>query len=161
MIEKQQYLTPKPGTLIRYNGSFNLDKWYSEAKKWYKELNYIFNEKYYKESIKPEGNEIEIQFFGERKIDEYARFHINVVVWMTNIKKIDKGMYMGNFKANLISYFELDYKNKLQTNPLKKFLFFVYNNFVIRNKIKDSYEDRLYDETLLLENLMKKNLGLI
>ncbi len=161
MISKEDYVTPKSGIILRYNGTFNLDKLYKDSKKWFYNFNYDFSEKLYKEKQKAGGDEIEIDFESERKLDDYTKFNIKTHIFILDVKKLSKDTYIGNFKANIVAYIELDYLNKLQFNPLKKFLFFIYNNIIIKNKIEGVYEDKLYDEVLKFENVVKENLGLI
>ena len=161
MISKEDYVTSKAGILLRYNGSFNLDKLYKKAKNWFNDFSYFFSEKQYKEKTKPEGNEIEIDFVGERKINDYIKFIIEVKLFITEVRKLSKDTYVGNFKANIVSKLDLDYDNKFQYNPFKKFLFFVYTNLIIKNKIEGVYEDKLYSEVLNFEDVLKEHLGLI
>src|SRR3989344_3844735 len=161
MIPKEDYITSKAGIILRYNGSFNLDKLYKKPKNWFKDFNYFFSEKQYKEKTKAEGNEIEIDFIGERKINDYIKFIIEVKIFITEVRKLSKDTYIGNFKGNIIAKIDLDYDNKFQYNPFKKFLFFIYTNLIIKNKIDDVYEGKLYNEALKFEDLVRENLGLI
>lgn len=161
MISKEDYVPSKAGILLRYNGSFNLDKLYKQAKNWFNKFNYFFSEKLHKEKTKSEGNEIEIDFIGERKINDYIKFIIEVKFFITEVRKLSKDTHIGNFKANIAARIDLDYDNKFQFNPFKKFLFFVYTNLIIKNKIEGVYEDKLYSEVLNFEDLVKEHLGLI
>ncbi len=161
MIGKTDYVTPKSGTIITYNGTFDLDKLYKDSKLWFKKFSYEFDERLYKEKDLPEGNEVEIRFEAARRVDEYVKFHINAHFHLLYVKKLSKDVHMGNFKVNIAAFVELDYKNKLQYNPIKKFLFFIYNNFIIKYKILNEYENKLYEEFLKFEDLIKENLGLL
>ena len=161
MIGKEDYVTPKPGILTTYNGSFDLDNLYKEIKKWFKNNNYKLYEKEYKEKRRAHGDELIIDILSERKIDDYIKFHINVKFLMIHLKKLSKESYIGNVHCNLKGYIEFDYNKKWQINKLKEFLMFIYNNFIIKGKIQNVYEDKLYDEVLKVEDLIKRNLGMI
>lgn len=161
MIGREDYVTPKPGIVIKYNGTFNLDKLYKEAKNWFDDFNYRFTEKEYKEKQKAHGNEISMEFLSERNLDGYTKFRININFLMLSVKKLSKDTYTGNVRINIISYLEFDYKARWQYNPFKKFLFFVYNNLVIKNKIQSVYGPKLYNEVLKFEDLIKNNLGML
>jgi len=161
MIGKEEYVTPKPGIIITYNGSFNLDKLYKDTKKWFKSHEYLFTEKEYKEKTQAHGNEIKIDFIAERKIDDYMKFNILANFLILNVKKLSEDTYIGNLHLNIIGYIDLDYNNKWQNNPIKKFLFFIYNNLIIKNKLENLYDVKLYNEVLDFESLIKKNLEML
>ena len=161
MIGKEDYVTPKPGTIITYNGTFNLDKLYKEAKRWFRDNNYLFSEKEYKEKVWAHGNELKLDFIAERKIDDYTKFWIKANFLMLNVKKLSKDVYVGSFHLNIIGHIEFDYNNKWQYNPIKKFFFFIYNNLIIKHKIESVFELKLYNEVLQFEDLIKRNLGML
>ena len=161
MIGKEDYVTPKPGIIITYSGSFDLDRLYKEIKKWFKNYKYFSNEKEHKEKKQAHGDELIFDFIAERKIDDYMKFRINLRFLMINVKKLNKDSYIGDVHGNLIGFIELDYNNKFQYNPIKKFFFFIYNNLIIKNKLENHYEVKLYNEVIALEDLIKKHLGLI
>ena len=147
------------GMGVKYNGTFNLDKLYKDAKNWFRNYKYDFTEKEYKEKKQAHGDEIIIEFIGEKDVDDYARFSISVSIFITGVKKLSKDVYIGDFRANLKVSLNLDYNNEWQYNKLKEFLFFIYNNFIIKNKI-ENYEGKLYGEFIEYESLIKKILGL-
>jgi len=161
MVDKNDYVTSKSGIVIKYNGSFNIDKLYKDIKAWFDNNNYDFDEKEYKEKRQAHGDEILIEFICERKIDDYIKFNLRIKFLMLNVKKLSKDHYVGNFRANISAFIEFDYNNEWQFSPLKKFLFFVYNNFIIKNKIENVYEDKLYGEVLNFEKLIKEHLGML
>ncbi len=161
MIGKDDYLTSKKGIIFRYNGTFDLDKMYKDTKSWFDDFNYDFDEKEYKEKRQAHGDEIKIDLLAERKVDDYAKFHINVNFLILNVKKLDKKNYIGDVKVNVVSYVELDYNNNWQYGKLKKYLFFIYNNILIKNKIENVYEEKLFTELASFENVIKQHLGLI
>ena len=80
-------------------------------------------------------------------------------MFLLRIKKIN-GKYNGNIKINVSAYVLLDRKNKFQSNQFKAFLFFLYNNIIIKDKIENVHEDRLYSEVLDFINNLKKYINI-
>ena len=156
MIKGQKdYVTPKQGLVLKYNGRFDFKNLYNSSKEWFKKNNYIFTEREYKQKEVATGTEFRIIFESERKIDDYASFNINVLLIIPSaVKMSDK--YSGNIHVNVTAYILLDRKNRWQSSSLKSFLFFFYNNLIIFNKIKNVYEDKLYAEVLELNDIIKK-----
>jgi hypothetical protein len=145
--EQKDYVTPKQGLIFTYRGIFDLKKLYSSSKDWFRANHYLLTEKEYKEKAADLGSEFNIILEGERDIDPYSKFVIAPQILILNAKKI-KDKYHGKLKMNIAAYVLLDRKNKWQTNPVKAFLFFFYNNFIIKSKIQNIYEDKLYNELL-------------
>lgn len=155
MIKKEDYVTPKPGLLITHKGKFDLDNLYKEGRSWFKARKYDFNEKDQIEIVKPEGNELRVRWLAERKIDDYVKFHIQTRFFMLELKKTGE-LYNAKLKINIAAYVELDYRGNWGRNLIGHFLFYVYNNFIIKKKIENVYEVKLYNETSEYINLLKK-----
>ncbi|MEK6835510.1 MAG: hypothetical protein AABX55_00605, partial [Nanoarchaeota archaeon] len=64
--------------------------------------------------------------------------------------KVDLSMYVR-------AYIDLDFNNKWQSSRLKAFLFFVYINFIIRNKIKSVFENKLFNEVNQYSDFVKEH----
>ncbi|MBL7147780.1 MAG: hypothetical protein ISS82_03065 [Nanoarchaeota archaeon] len=159
MIGQKEGITPAKGLLIRYKGEFNLDEMYKKCKDWFKSKKYIFTEKEHTQKDKPQGTELNIKFVAEREIDDYVRFDIETYFFILEISK--KGnVANANVKINIEGWVVLDYKNKWQGNPFSKFLFFIYNNYILKKKIIEVYENKLYLEILNYSKLIKSYLGL-
>ncbi|MFH1210218.1 MAG: hypothetical protein V1663_05535 [archaeon] len=142
VISKDDYLTPKAGLLITYKGTFNLDTLYKKSKTFFDSRRYLFSEKEHTEKVKSHANELKVGWEAERKVDDYVRFTIKSTfeVW-DFVKKEDT--YTGDLKINIIAIVDLDYRNTFFKFP---FLLFVYNNFIIKRKIQDIYETKLFIE---------------
>jgi hypothetical protein len=160
MIKGQKdYVTQKQGLILTYQGFFDLKKLYNSSKDWFIKNNYFLTEKEYKEKPTQYGSEFNIMLDAERKIDDYTSFNINVHFLILNVKKSEE-KFKGKMHANISAYVLLDRKNKWQTNSIKSFLFFFYNNLLIKHKIVNVYEDRLYSELLDFINNLKKYVNL-
>ena len=160
MIKGQKdYVTPKQGLILKYEGIFDLKKLYNSIKDWFQDNNYDISEKEYKEKPGDAGKEFRIIFEAERDIDVYTRFVITSDIFMLNVKKINN-KYSGKLKINVSGYVLLDRENKWQSNSIKTFLFFVYNNILIKNKIENVYEDKLYSEIMNYINNLKNYINI-
>lgn len=159
MIEKKDYVTPKPGILITHKGKFNLDEIYKEGREWFASRKYDFNEKDQVEIVKPEGNELRVRWFAERKVDDYVKFHIQTKFFMLELQKLKEG-YNSKLKINVTAFLELDYRGNWGRNLIGNFLFYIYNNFIIKKKIQKVYETKIYKEFLEYTNLLKKILNI-
>ncbi len=160
MISRTYKVLPGVGIQIRHKGLFNLNKLYSDMKKWFKDNGYYFSEKEQGIKDREKGREIKQKWEASREIDDYARFIIKVNFFFEDLNKVDH-MDKGYVKITFFADVLLDYKEKWQTNGLYKFLFFVYNNYIIYHKIKEVYDVKLKQEVDGLHNLTKERLGLI
>ena len=160
MIKKEDYVTPKPGILITHRGKFDLDNLYKEGRLWFKARKYDFNEKDHVEFAKPGGNELRLRWFAERKVDDYVKFHIRTRFFMLELNKV-KELYSAKLKINVVAYLELDYRGNWSRNLIGHFLFYVYNNFIIKKKIEKVYEVKIYKEMLEYTDLLKKILKIL
>ena len=156
---QKDYVTPKQGMVLKYKGNFDFKKFYTSTKEWLKKNKYILTEKEYKEKWGATGTEFRIQLEGERKIDDQKSFNIWMLIFITNAKKNNE-KYSGSFHLNITAYIDLDRKNKWQSNSIKKFLLFVYNNYIIKNELNNVYEDKIYAELMDLINSMKKHVDI-
>jgi len=160
MIKGQRSgLTPAKGILIRYKGDFDLDEMYSKCKDWFKSKKYIFTEKEHTQKDKPQGQELNVKFYGYREIDDYMRFDIDTYFFILGINKKGKISH-ADVKINIQAAVILDYKNVWQKTAFHKFLFYLYNNYIIKKKIQTVYEEKLFLEMLDYSKMIKKYLGL-
>ena len=159
MIGQKESLTPAKGLLIKFAGEFNLDKLYKSCKDWFESRKYDFTEKEHTEKTKPEGNEFNIKFIGEREVDDYVRFDIETYFFILETKRKGEKAH-AKVKINIQAEVVLDYNGRWQRSSFSKFLFFLYNNYIIKKKILDVYEVKLYGELMEYSKIIKSNLGL-
>lgn len=160
MIREKELITLAKGNLIRYRGDFDLDRLYKECKKWFKSKNYIFTEKEHTDKTRPQGDELNIKFMARREIDDYAEFNIETYFFILEVNKKDNKISNAHVKINIEAFVKLDYKGLWQKSPFKKFLFFIYNNYIIKKKILNEYEGKLENELTEYSNLIKSYLNL-
>ena len=150
---------------IRKKGAFNIQEIYTALKDTIKtKLKYKFIEQKQESEVKKTGKKIKMIFTGERPVDDFVRFNVQVELLFENINKtkIDgKMLDDGDVKAIFNAKLEFDYKNRWNADPLSKFLLFVYTKFVLRYKIKDVYERKLMEENNAIMDAFKEQVGLL
>ena len=162
VIKLKDNVLPATGLKIDIrNGVFDLNEFLSKAKTWFFRKQYDYAEKKHSDKDLPQGHEVNIICVNDRKVSDYIKFHIDMDLFITDMKKtkVDGRTFeKGNFEARFFAWLELDYKKKWQSRPFANFLLHVYNNYIIKKQIQD-YEDKLYDEVMELFSKLKKVLG--
>ena len=156
-IGKEDYVTSRAGLVIYHDGYIDLDGFYDAVKDWYDRRKYEFTERQHQVKNKQHGAEIVYVFQGIREVNNFFKFHIYCNVLITRARPVKEG-YHARFQANIPTYLELDWQNHWQKTPLRKFLFYIYVNYVIKNKIQREYEGKLYREMLSLIHTIKTTL---
>jgi len=157
-LGKVYKIHPSKGMIIKYKGVIDIDSLYKSVKSWFKDYKYDYFEKENTEKNKPQGNTLLIKMRGEREIDDYAQFKVEVDFnEILRVKKVDKG-YTGEARIIIRSNIIFDYKDNWKSVP---FLLYLYNNIILKRKILDYYWQNAYDEMMELSALIKSKLGLI
>ena len=157
-VGKEMKIHPSKGIVIRYKGIIDIDSLYKDVKSWFKKNDYDYFEKENTEKNKPQGNTLIIKMRADRKVDDYVRFDIGVDFdEILRVKKVNKG-YSGDARIIIRAEMIFDYYNNWKTIP---FLFYIYNNLIIKKKIYTFYFPKIYNEMMDLNSLIKKDLGLI
>ena len=153
---------------IKQRATFDMGELYKVMFRWFSRNNYDFQEKEYLEKAMGDGSskQLEIAWFGRRKISDYFRFDIKVRFLIIGLesaeievgdikRKTNKGDLEMRFEANLMH----DYEGKYEGNPLTKFFKDLYNKFIIKSRI-DEYETQLHEEVYELVDEIKSFLNL-
>ncbi len=155
--------------IINFSGLYDWGKLHKTILGWIKDHKYDTDDRKYEYAVKQFGEEIEWSIFGSRKLNEYAKYGINVelkikdqtqveVVEEGNKKKMDKG----RIEIKVFCDFQLDYakmfKKTKSMQKLGKFL----NTRIFGGGLKDAglWEDALYYESYRLLLDIKKNLNM-
>lgn len=155
---KEIKIHPSNGIVIRYKGMIDIDSLYKGVKSWFDENRYTYFEKENTEKFSPDGNALKIIMNAEKEIDDYVQFKIEVYfVEIKHVKKLEKG-YMAEARIVIRCNIILDYKNNWKRIP---FMFYIYNNVILRKKIWGYYQPKAYAEMMDLNSLIKSSLGLI
>ncbi|MEW6062804.1 MAG: hypothetical protein AB1571_00325 [Nanoarchaeota archaeon] len=160
MISEKYKVFPSAGIQIRHTGIIDINNLYKKMQSWFKDNNYIFVEKEHTVKDKASGKEIVLKWEATRDVDDYARFVITVNFFFENLAKEGNAM-KGFAKITFWADVLLDYRKAWQRSRLLKFLFFLYNNYVIKRRIIEVYDTKLNAETTELYNLTKDILGVI
>ena len=148
---------------IKLNGIFNINKAYKDARGKINSMSYDFTEKEQTVKDLAKGKEILIKFLGERKFDEMTKFHISVDIFFENINNVkieNKILDKGDAKAVMACWLELDYRNRWNANSIYKFLFHIYQNYIIKDRIVNFYAAKLEGEFDELHDIIKESLDL-
>lgn len=144
----------KVGFRIKKIGLIDFDRLYSEAREFFTDYHYIFNETQHKSKDTDKGRKIDIKWTGYREVDRYAKFQIKVQIVMFGIKEV-KGLYSTEMYVYLDGAAILDYKNQWETSGFRSFLFKIYNKYIIRRDIINYYFLTLSSEVNELRSKIK------
>ncbi|MBU2496796.1 MAG: hypothetical protein KJ767_01945 [Nanoarchaeota archaeon] len=147
-------------------GLFQFKELYGFAYRWLTSEEFEVDEKEYTEKIKPYGKEIFIEWRARRRISDYFRFYIQVVITVlgmteVEVKKDDQKIKLNRaeIRIDVNSFLEKDYENRWETSPVAKFMRGVYDRYLIRGRILQ-YEVKLREETINLVEQLKAFLAL-
>src|SRR3989344_1592029 len=152
----KEKIHPRNGVIINFDGNFNLDSLYNAIKKSFDDYRYDYYEKENTEKNFPEGNFIVLKLEGRREVDDYVKFFIETEITVFRLNKIEKG-YKGELKVNLRGFYLLDYNENWKSLP---FLFYIYRKIILKKKIDEFYEPKIYEELMNLTSEVKSNLGI-
>lgn len=158
---------PQPLFPLKHRGVFNLSRLLNGIKGWYGENEYEFHEPKHKYKVpSAAGAEYEIEFFGVKNFDKYARFKIKVEVKAYDVKDIEivkegekMKMNEGSARVEVSGVLILDWQGKFEKNRFFKALRDFYHKFIIKKTIEDFYEDKFIMELIGMVNTVKKELG--
>lgn len=122
--------------IISKKGEFNFDSVYNNAKAWFDNKQYGFTEKENSLADNTSKEEYKIIWETQRQVNDYMEFNINTLITTKNINKRAK-MHKGIIKITSDCFIKLDYHDKWKDSKLQSIMFFIYNNFVIKKKLKE------------------------
>ncbi|MBS3141696.1 hypothetical protein J4405_06165 [Candidatus Woesearchaeota archaeon] len=138
-------------TVLKQRGKLEFQKVYTAIREWFNANNYDTTEKDYTQTIRPHGDEYKLRIIGDKDVNSYVNFNIEINVFAPEIKK-DTGNMRMSIEPSLI----LDYRGYFDKNKFTRFLKYVYNNYIIYRKIKTYYEAKVYIEYLDLCTKIKE-----
>ena len=147
--------------VIKKKAVFKIDKIYSKTKDEIKNRRYEYTEKERTLKQTKKGDFFKAILLGQRKFDDLVKFHIQVELIAENIKqgKRDEQLTeMGDFKAVLSAWLELDFLNKWNKNAAGKFLFKVYMDYIIKSKIDHYYAAKLLEDVNEIHDILKEQI---
>ena len=152
-----------PKTVIMQEAVFDFSRLYKDMKSWFDQKLYTFHELRNEQKESARGTELEIEWVGEREIDNYFKFKITILFLGNDIDRLqaEEGniVHQGNLKIFIEGTLIMDYNDKFQDGKFTEFLGKIYND-VIMIKKRNNYEIRLSGEIAELKNLIKEHLQL-
>lgn len=146
MAEKEQIFSSK----MRSVGFFVFSEFYKFCYMWLnEEKNFDLAESVYKEKIKGDAKEIEIEWKGSSKVTDYFKFEIKVdfrILGLTDVEIVKDGhkikMNKGDAEIKIKGTLVRDYDGKFEKSSFQKFLRSVYEKWIIPSRI-DEYGEKL------------------
>ena len=138
-------------SVLKQRGKLDFQKVYSAIREWFTANDYDTTEKDYTHTVRPHGDEYKLRIFGDKEVNFYVKFYIEINAYSPEIKK-DTGNLRMSVEPSLI----LDYRGYFNKNKFTRFLKYVYNNYIIYRKIKTYYETKVYLEYLDLCTKIKE-----
>ena len=148
---------------ISRTGAVNLREAYRLMKEWASQRKYHFIEKEYKDSEAADGKSVLIRWDLKKKVDDYTRVIIDVVIRGDNLKEVTikkKKLVHGDVSVYLESYVEKDYEENWEKNPVSKFIREVFDKIVVSQHFDKVHKD-LRSETYALYDEIKRYLKVL
>lgn len=120
-------------------------------------MNTYFMKKSIQKKTCLKASEVLMKWIAEREIDDYTKFKIEIHFFIERMMKIND-KYRGELRITYFAQVELDYKNNWQKSPFTKFLFFIYNNYIMKTKILVNYEPKLKRDVESVREILKEHL---
>ncbi len=139
---------------MKYHGVFDLNRLYSEMKGWIEDNNYDFEEKEHADKVKDKGHQIKYVLLGEKKVTDYIKYNVNIEIQAVEVNSLSENLVSGKLNFIINTDLELDYKGKWGISRISEFFFNIYNKYLVKNEI-ENHEEKLYDESLNLQDLAK------
>ncbi len=146
MAEKEDVFSSK----IKFDGLLDFSGFYKFCYDWLsEERGFGLSETAYKEKIKGDSKDIDIEWKGSSKATDYFRFDIKVefqVIGMKDVEVVKDGtkikMNKGGVQVKIKGTLVRDYNGKFETTPTQKFMRSVYEKWIIPSRI-DQYEGKI------------------
>lgn len=162
MAEKETITKSK----IKYEGLLDVGLLYKLVDNWLKENYYDQVEKDNTELVTPDGRDIDIWLEPYKKISDYSKYVIRIIISMVKVKDVETEIDMVKVKTNkaivnilLVGYLETDWENRWQQRPIHFFLRTLFDKYVYRLYIERS-KSEVTEEVNSLRDSIKGFLNL-
>ncbi len=144
---------------VKYAGFFNFGEVISFIKKWLQEEYYVVLEQ--KHKYKPKKQEVE--FMGFRKLNEYVKYTIEVIVVADEVKEVEVvkegkklNMQEGKLLLTLNGTMDLDWQKRFKGQKFLTFIQDFYHKYIIKQKIEDVWMDPFEKKVMQLRDEVKE-----
>lgn len=147
---------------ISQRTQFNMIELYKTLKSWLEINRYDFFEKEYEEVKKKSQNSVKIKWEGQKAIDDYSLFVIEIKLKLDNYEIIEtkkEKLVDGRLTLSFTSKIVSDYEEKWEKSPIWQFLRAVSDKYFTEKKRK-MFEKELKDDTHDIFNRTKTFLNL-
>jgi hypothetical protein len=141
MAEKEQVFSSK----IKYDGLLDFSDFYKFCYQWLnEESGFDLAETAYKEKIKGDSKEIEVEWKGKMEVTDYFKFEIKVEFKVIGLKDVEivkdgikKKINKGNIEIKIKGTLVRDYKGKFEISSTQKFMRSIYEKWIIPSRIEE------------------------
>jgi hypothetical protein len=151
-----------PTLYLKHKGTFNHKLLVRTIQDWFTDNRYKFHASKYK----LKADEAEYEAKGEREITEYVRYVITIHIWIRDLKEVEvikdgekKKMDEGYIQLELGGLLEFDWAKRFKGNKFVQWMHDIYQKYIIRQTIKDVWEDDLLLKQTELLAVIKNVLG--
>lgn len=146
MPEKEDVFSSK----IKFDGLLDFTEFYKFCYNWLsEEKGFDLSEAAYKEKIKGDSKDIDIEWKGKNKVTDYFMFEIKVEFKIINLKEVEivkdgvkVKMNKGAVEVNMKGTLTRDYNGKFEMSATQKFMRSIYEKWIIPSRI-DQYEAKI------------------
>ncbi|MBI4439279.1 hypothetical protein HY640_05070 [Candidatus Woesearchaeota archaeon] len=136
---------------VHYIGMFNVTELYQLIDNWIREKGFDRRELRNQEHVKPEGKYIELELQPWKKVSDYVRHQIRVLIRMINLKEVTveidgkkKRMHKGKVYIIIDGIMYTDFEGRWEQRPFYFFLRTVFDKFIYRT-YTGQFEDLLVE----------------
>jgi hypothetical protein len=152
-----------PTLYLKHKGVFSHKQLMQSIQNWFTENRYKFNAPKYK--VKAEEAEYEIE--ADREVTEYVKYVIKPHIWIRDLKEVEvirdgekKKMDDGYIQIEIAAELQFDWAKRFKGNKFVQWLHDIYQKYIIRQTIKDVWEDDLLLKQTALLAVIKEVLGI-
>jgi hypothetical protein len=159
-------LVEVPKTVIQHRGEFDYTGLMRNAKGWFDAGEYVFAETKHKLSKDGAESKIEVEMEGKKKINEYVRYIVKLLIrtWEMKEKDVIEGGQKvrkneGRVAIDITANVELDWQNRFGGSKLMQGLQDFMHRFILKTTIEDVWKDRLFWKVRDLGKTLERSLG--
>ncbi len=152
------------GSTVEFNyiGYLDIEAAPATVKKTLESRLYNFREKSHEHDS---GGAEEWFLFADKKLNEYAKFEIDIFMKAWNLKKVElikegkkKSTYQGQFTSTVRGTLILDHFDKFKKAPFLEQIQKLFHKYVIKHKIQDEWGDMLDSDMFAVNEAIRKAL---
>ncbi len=151
---------------ISYSGIFNVTELYQLMDNWFREKGFDKRELRNQEHVNPEGKYIELELQPWKKVSDYVRHVIRILVRMMRVKEVvveidgkRKRMNKGKVFIIIDGLMYTDFEGRWEQRPFYFFMRTIFDKFIYKT-YTGQMEDLMVENCSQLHMLIKSHLNL-